>query len=168
MESQEALVVAPTSRWWDATVLVRAGLWLAGLAMGLWFLTRIEYTLTIFGLAWLIAYLMNPLVGRLEGHRLGPVRRCSRGLAVGVIYLCIISLLIFFGSLLFPTMTSQVDRLMELQQAIYNPHQLAVTVQERGERLLALVPQPLVGLRQQSPYCCLPTSARLECQLRVL
>jgi predicted PurR-regulated permease PerM len=139
--SGEPAPAAPTPRWWDAAVLVRAGLWLAALALGLWFLTRIEFTLTVFCLAWLIAYLMNPLVSRLQGGRLGPVKHCPRGLAVATIYFCILAAFVLVGSLLFPTIAGQVDRLMEIQQAIYNPHQLAVTVQDQGEKLVGMVPQ---------------------------
>ena len=121
--------------------LVRAGLWLAVLAGGIWFLTRIQVTLTIFGLAWLIAYLTRPFVFLFEGKRVGPIRHCPRGLAVGTIYFLFLTLLFVAGSLAIPAITGQFNRLLDLQHTLYHPQELAVTIQKHGERLVNLVPE---------------------------
>jgi len=125
----------------EVSTLVRAGLWLAVLGGALWFLTRIQMTLTIFGLAWLIAYLTLPVVKLFEGKRLGPVRRCPRGLAVGVIYLCVFAALFVVGSLVFPSISAQFNRLLALQHTLYHPEELALTIQRQGEALISRVPE---------------------------
>ncbi|MBT9584186.1 AI-2E family transporter [bacterium] len=125
----------------EVSTLVRAGLWLAVLGGALWFITQIQVTLTIFGLAWLIAYLTRPVVGLFEGKRLGPIRHCPRGVAVGAIYFCLCAGLFVVGSLAFPAVTSQFNRLLELQNTLYHPQELAATIQQHGERLVELVPQ---------------------------
>ncbi|MFN8607733.1 MAG: AI-2E family transporter [Vulcanimicrobiota bacterium] len=120
--------------------LVRSGLWLAVLAGGLWFLTRIQITLTIFGLAWLIAYLTRPLVGLFEGKRVGPVHKCPRGLAVGTVYFLLLTLLFVVGSLALPIVTGQFDRLVSLQNTLLHPQDLADVIALQEERLARLVP----------------------------
>jgi predicted PurR-regulated permease PerM len=125
----------------EVSTLVRAGLWLAVLGGGLWFLTQIQVTLTLFGLAWLIAYLTRPVVGLFEGKRLGPIRHCPRAVAVGAIYFWLCAGLFLLGSLTFPAVTGQFNRLLDLQNTLYHPQELAATLQSRGERLVELVPQ---------------------------
>lgn len=125
----------------EVSTLVRAGLWLSVLAAAVWFLTQIQVTLTIFGLAWLIAYLTRPVVRLLEGRRLGPIRRCPRGLAVAALYFVILSLLVLGGSLAFPAITSQFNRLLALEHTLYHPSELAQTVQHQGEVLISKVPE---------------------------
>jgi predicted PurR-regulated permease PerM len=129
-----------TSRFGVSGAIVRAAIWLAFIGSAVWFLTRIQFTLTIFGLAWLIAYLMNPVVERLEGKKLWHIERCSRGLAVGGIYFCVLSLLFLAGSLLFPTVAAQIQHVIDLEHTLYNPQQLASSVQEKGEKLVNLLP----------------------------
>jgi predicted PurR-regulated permease PerM len=130
-----------TTRLGVSGAIVRAVIWLAFIGLGLWFLTRIQFTLTIFGLAWLIAYLMNPLVEKMEGRKLWHIEKCSRGLAVGGIYFCVLSLLFLAGSLLFPTVAGQIHRLIELQHGLYNSELLASSVQEQGEKLVRMLPE---------------------------
>lgn len=125
----------------EVYTLVRAGLWLAVVGGALWFLTRIQVTLTIFGLAWLIAYLTRPIVGLFEGKRLGPIRHCPRAVAVGAIYFCLCAILFVLGSLAVPAVTGQFNRLLILQHTLYHPEELATTIQQHGERLVNLVPE---------------------------
>lgn len=110
------------------------------LAAGIWFLTRIQVTLSIFGLAWLIAYLTRPVVLLFEGKRVGPIRSCPRALAVGTVYFLLLAILFVVGSLAFPTVTGQFERLLDLQHALYHPQELAAAIQNQGERLVNLVP----------------------------
>ena len=124
----------------EVSNLVRAGLWLAMLAAGIWFLTRIQVTLSIFGLAWLIAYLTRPVVMLFEGKRVGPIRQCPRALAVGTVYFLLLTILFVVGSLALPTVTGQFERLLDLQHALYHPQELAASIQSQGERLVNLVP----------------------------
>lgn len=121
--------------------LVRAGLWLAVLAGGLWFLTRIQITLTIFGLAWLIAYLTRPLVGLFEGKRVGPIRSCPRGLAVGTVYFLLFTILFVVCSMAFPVISEQFERLVALQNTVYHPQDLAEAIARQEERLAKLLPE---------------------------
>lgn len=125
----------------EVSTLVRAGLWLAVLGGAIWFLTQIQVTLTIFCLAWLIAYLTRPLVFLFEGKRLGPIRRCPRSVAVGAIYFCLCAALFAGGSLAIPAVSGQFNGLLHLQDTLYHPEQLAATIEQHGERLVNLVPQ---------------------------
>jgi predicted PurR-regulated permease PerM len=120
----------------EVFTLVRAGLWLAGVAAGIWFLTKIQLTLTIFGLAWLIAYLTKPIVARMEGRRLGPIEHCSRGLAVATMYLVLCAVLALLGSMAFPAISAQFEGLLSL-----HPEDLAANVQTRAEALIQKVPE---------------------------
>ena len=140
----------------DSNALVRAGVWLALLALFVFFLLKIQVTLTIFATAWLIAYLARPLVARLEGKRLGPIAHCPRGLAVSALYLLLFSLLGLGVSLVLPHVTGQFNRLMGLQTALSHPEVLTNNLQVTGERLLQHVPEQyraslLLKLRQQAP-----------------
>ena len=140
----------------DSNALVRAGIWLALLALFAFFLLKIQVTLTIFATAWLIAYLARPLVARLEGRRLGPIAHCPRGLAVTVLYLLLFSLLGLGVSLVLPHITGQFNRLLGLQAALAHPEVLTNNLQVTGERLLQHVPEQyraslLLKLRQQAP-----------------
>lgn len=122
-------------------MLVRAALWIAAIAVGIWFLSRVEFTLTVFLLAWLIAYMLNPLIARLQGRRIGPIRRCPRGLAVATVYLAIVGGMVLAGALLVPTVSDQINHLLDLQQEAYNPRSLGEAIQRQGDKLMALVPQ---------------------------
>ncbi|MBN9416368.1 MAG: AI-2E family transporter [Candidatus Eremiobacteraeota bacterium] len=124
----------------EVSTLVRAGLWLSMLAAGIWFLTRIQVTLGIFGLAWLIAYLTRPAVLLFEGKRVGPIRKCPRSLAIFTVYFLLLTMLFVAGSLALPTVTGQFDKLLDLQHALYHPQELAAAIQNQGERLVNLVP----------------------------
>lgn len=125
----------------EVYTLVRAALWLGVLGGALWFLTRIQVTLTIFCLAWLIAYMTRPVVRLFEGKRLGPIASCPRGMAVGAIYFCLLAGLVVIASLAFPAVTGQFNRLLALQHTLYNPQELAEAIQAHGEKLVHMVPE---------------------------
>jgi predicted PurR-regulated permease PerM len=124
----------------DPAGMLRSALWIGVVIAGLWFLTRIHFTLVVFGLAWLIAYLMNPVVEAMEHSRLGPIKHCPRGLAICAIYLFLAAVTLLLGSLMFPVITGQVNRLIELKQSFYDPQQLANLLQQRAIKLSGLVP----------------------------
>lgn len=121
--------------WW------RGALWLLVLAGAAWFLLNIESTIIAFGVAWLIAYLLNPIVETLEGRRLGPLQQCSRGLAIGIVYLILVGALVAMASLLFPQVSQQVQKLLVLQDVLTDPAQLTAEVQQRVQFLLERVPE---------------------------
>ena len=139
LDPSPPIIERRATRGFDAGSLVRAGLWLGILATAVWFLSKIHFTLVIFGLAWLIAYLMNPVVAAMEGRRLPAFGRCPRAAAVGAVYLLLFAIAALAGSLLLPVLTSQINRLVQIQQTFYDPHQLAATIQEHGTRLVRLV-----------------------------
>ncbi len=122
-------------------VLVRAGLWLAVAALAAWFLSRIGFTLVVFGMAWLIAYLMNGVVVWMEGRKVGPIQSITRAMAVSLIYFFLGATIIVVGALAFPPVEAQVARLLQMQQTIADPQDLAHLIQTQSERLQHLVPQ---------------------------
>jgi predicted PurR-regulated permease PerM len=130
-----------SSRGYDVGSFVRGGVWLLLLLLSVWFLSRLHFTLVIFGLAWLIAYLLNPVIAALEGRRLGPLAHCPRPIAVFVLYLLLFAIAAFGGSMLMPMLTGQINHLVTLQQTFYDPHQLAAKIQEHGTKLVELVPE---------------------------
>ena len=125
----------------DAGVLFRSFLWVGVTAASLYFLDKIQETLLVFGLAWLIAYMLNPLVERMQYRRLGPVKRCPRALAVVAIYFVAISLGILVGSLVFPIVMNQVNHLLELRQSAWDPQKLSAMAQDRTDKLSAYIPE---------------------------
>lgn len=79
-------------------------LWLAGFA---WLLYLLSPILTPFVVAALLAYLGDPLVDRLEEHKL------PRSLAVSVVFVVIIGLIVLLFLVLLPLFESQVGKLLE-------------------------------------------------------
>lgn len=129
------LIKAPSSGF-----LLRTAIWLGLIGLLIYFLVTIRVTLTIFGLGWFIAYLMNPLVKRLEGHRLGPIPRCSRGVVVFVIYLVLGVMVVVIGSFALPEVVAQLSRVSELQKSL-DPQKLTQIVQTQSDKLIQMVPQ---------------------------
>ncbi|MCL5037553.1 MAG: AI-2E family transporter [Chloroflexi bacterium] len=70
----------------------RLALWLALIALALWFLTKIVATIVIFILAAFITYLLSPLMYGLEGRwKFFEKRPLPRWLSITVIYLLILA-----------------------------------------------------------------------------
>ncbi len=67
---QAELPVIPTPVW-------KHVLWAIVAIVFLWCLAQIPNTIIVFSVAWLIAYLLNPVVDVLQGKRIGPIRQCS-------------------------------------------------------------------------------------------
>ena len=66
----EINIVAPTPVW-------KHVLW-AAVALGfLWAAAQIPNTLIVFSMAWLISYLLNPAIDKIQGQKLGPVKAVS-------------------------------------------------------------------------------------------
>jgi predicted PurR-regulated permease PerM len=107
----------------------------------LWALSKIPSTLIVFSLAWLIAYLLNPVVDALSGRRLGPIKACSRGQAVGIVAGVLLGTMIAAASLVLPQLTDQVNRLISLQHNLGDPSQLPLLLRQKIEPLLARVPE---------------------------
>lgn len=81
---------------------LRTALWVVVLALGVWFAVRIRGTLSVFALAFLIAYLLNPIVSWLEqGTRL------NRVAAIVVVYLLLLGIGAAVLSLLVPVAIEQ-------------------------------------------------------------
>ncbi|MFA7483661.1 MAG: AI-2E family transporter [Vulcanimicrobiota bacterium] len=116
-------------------------LWAVVAVLFLWALAQIPNTLIVFSLAWLIAYLLNPVVDTLQGKKLGPIKKCSRGLAVGIITAFLIGIMVAAGSWALPHLTDQVQRLLALQDTISDPMELPRTLREKAEPFLAKVPE---------------------------
>jgi predicted PurR-regulated permease PerM len=123
------------------TPLWKHALWLAVAVVGLWALSKIPSTLIVFSLAWLIAYLLNPVVDRLTGRRLGPIASCSRGQAVGIVAGLLLGCLVAMASLVVPQLTEQVNKLISLQHSLGDPSELPLLLRQKAEPLLALVPE---------------------------
>lgn len=129
----DVVQVQPTPVWkhilWGVVALVF-----------LWSLAQIPNTIIVFSLAWLISYLLNPAIDAIEGKKLGPLKRCSRGFAVSIVAGLLIGAVIAAGSMMIPRLTDQVQRLLALQDSISDPMQLPVTLREKAEPILARVP----------------------------
>jgi predicted PurR-regulated permease PerM len=115
-------------------------LWAVVAVVFLWALAQIPNTIIVFSLAWLIAYLLNPAVDALQGKKIGPIKHCSRGGAVGIVTGLLVGLLVAAGFWAFPQLTGQVQNLIALQDSISDPMQLPVTLREKAEPFLARVP----------------------------
>lgn len=116
-------------------------LWAAVALLFLWCLAQIPNTIIVFSMAWLIAYLLNPAVDKLQGHRIGPVKECSRGAAVALVASLLVGFFIAAASLALPHLTDQVQKLLSLQDTISDPTQLPMALREKVEPLLAKVPE---------------------------
>jgi predicted PurR-regulated permease PerM len=85
---------------------LRALLWVVVLVGAFWLLEHIKTTLTIFGIAFFIAYLLNSPVSGLER------RGMKRGRAVALVYLLLLGTLGLAAALLLPLIIAQVDGLV--------------------------------------------------------
>lgn len=115
-------------------------LWAIVAILGIWALSKIPSTMIVFSMAWLIAYLLNPAVDALAGKRLGPIKKCSRGQAVGIVASLLLGVMIASGSLMLPQLTDQIERLLSIQQKLGDPAKLPVMLREKAEPWLARVP----------------------------
>ena len=125
---------APTPVW-------KHILWAVVAVVFFWALAQIPNTIIVFSMAWLISYLLNPVIDTLQGRRLGPIKKCSRGMAVGIVTGILVGIMVAAGSWMFPHLTDQVQRLLALQDTISDPMQLPITLREKAEPLLAKVPE---------------------------
>jgi predicted PurR-regulated permease PerM len=116
-------------------------LWAIVAVFFLWCMAQIPNTLIVFSVGWLISYLLNPIVDALQGRRIGPIKKCSRGLAVGIVASLLIGMFIAAGSLLVPHLTDQVQKLLALQETISDPTELAETLRKKVEPILSRVPE---------------------------
>ena len=133
-EADVEVRTAPTPVW-------KHILWAVVAVVFFWALAQIPNTIIVFSMAWLIAYLLNPVIDTLQGKRLGPIKKCSRGLAVGIVTGILVGILIAAGSWMVPHLTDQVQRLLALQDTISDPMQLPITLREKAEPILAKFPQ---------------------------
>lgn len=111
-------------------------LWLVVLAGGLWFAANIQNTIIVSVSAWLIAYLLNPAVEVLEGQKLGPIKKCSRNMAIGIIFTFLCGLGIAFMSWMIPEVTHQLGKLVAIQDVISQPDELKQQLETRANAIL--------------------------------
>ena len=116
-------------------------LWAFVALAALWALSKIPNTLIVFSTAWLISFLLNPAIDALEGRKLGPIKKCSRGAAVGLVTGLLVGLMIAVGSLTLPHLTTQVQRLLSVKDTISDPLALPAALREKAEPFLAKVPE---------------------------
>lgn len=116
-------------------------LWAVVAVVFFWALAQIPNTIIVFSMAWLISYLLNPVIDTLQGKRLGPIKKCSRGMAVGIVTGFLVGIMVAAGSWMLPHLTDQVQRLLALQDTISDPMQLPITLREKAEPILAKVPE---------------------------
>ncbi len=116
-------------------------LWAAVAVVGIWALSKIPSTLIVFSMAWLIAYLLNPAVDRLAGQRIGPIKACSRGQAVGLVAGLLLGAVLAAGAMMIPQLSDQVDKLISLQKSLGNPAELPTLLREKAEPILSRVPE---------------------------
>ncbi len=93
--------------WW------RLILWLLLAGFAIYIGVNIKGTLTVFGLAFFIAYLLNWPIERITGSRLGPVKQLSRGQAIAVVYLVIILIMTAGGLVLVPIGVNQATQITQ-------------------------------------------------------
>lgn len=130
-----------------ATPLWKHLLWAAVTIAFVWALAQIPNTIIVFSLAWLIAFLLNPAIDAIQGKRLGPIKKASRGTAVALVTALLLGILMAAGSWIVPQLTEQVQKLIQVQTMISDPMQLPIAIQEKVEPILAKLPD---GLRQEA------------------
>lgn len=123
-----------------ATPVWKHILWAVVIFGFLYALSQIPNTLIVFSMAWLIAYLLNPAIDAIQGRKLGPITKCSRGTAVGIVAGLLVGLMLGAGSLALPHLTDQVQRLIALKDTISDPTELPMALREKVEPLLQRVP----------------------------
>ena len=116
-------------------------LWAAVALGGLWCLSQIPNTLVVFSMAWLISYLLNPMIDAIQGRRLGPIQSCSRNLAVSIVAGLLIGFAIAGASLVLPQLSDQVQRLVQVESSISDPQELAEALKAKVDPLLDRIPE---------------------------
>jgi predicted PurR-regulated permease PerM len=116
-------------------------LWAVVAVLFLWALAQIPNTIIVFSLAWLISYLLNPVIDALQGRRIGPIKKCSRGMAVAIVTGLLVGVVVAAGAWAVPHLTEQVQKLISLQDSISDPSQLPITLREKAEPFLAKIPE---------------------------
>lgn len=137
VEVEKETVVAPV----EPTPVWKHILWAAVAVGALWCLSQIPNTLVVFGMAWLISYLLNPIIDVIEGRRLGPVKKCSRNLAVGIVAGLLVGFMIAAASLVLPQLSDQVQRLVLVESSISEPQELADALKAKVAPLLDRIPE---------------------------
>ncbi len=127
-------IVTPSTPLWKHI------LWAAVALLFLYALSQIPNTLIVFVTAWLIAYLLNPVVEAIEGKRIGPFKKCSRGLAVSIVAGILIGIVVAAGAMVMPQLSDQVQRLINLQSTISDPRELPQAINDKVEPILAKLP----------------------------
>lgn len=133
-ESEVEIRTTPTPVW-------KHLLWAGVAVLFLWALSKIPNTIIVFSMAWLISYLLNPAIDALQGKRLGPIKKCSRGAAVAIVAGLLIGIVAAAGSMMVPHLTAQIQHLIELKDSVSDPMQLPMTLRKKAEPILAKVPQ---------------------------
>lgn len=106
--------------------LSRLVLWLLVLAIAFWTLEQIKTTLTIFGMAFLIAYLLNSIVTWLESRY-----QFRRGRAILLVYLILFATGALATAVLVPMIVGQVNAMVtQLPEFSQRITILAGTLQE--------------------------------------
>ena len=106
--------------------LSRLVLWLLVLVIAFWTLEQIKTTLTIFGMAFLIAYLLNSIVTWLENRYKFP-----RGRAILLVYLVLFATGALATAILVPMIVGQVNAMVtQLPEFSHRITALATTLQE--------------------------------------
>lgn len=106
--------------------LSRLVLWLVVLGIAFWTLEQIKTTLTIFGMAFLIAYLLNSIVSWLESRY-----QFRRGRAILLVYLVLFATGAVATAVLVPTIVGQVNAMVtQLPEFSQRVTALAGTLQE--------------------------------------
>ncbi len=130
----ETVIAEPTPIW-------KHILWAVVTIGFLYALSRIPNTLIVFSMAWLIAYLLNPAVDALQGKKIGPFQKTSRGKAVGIVAGLLIGVAVAAGAWMLPHLTDQVRALVALKDSISDPSELPMALREKVEPLLLRVPE---------------------------
>lgn len=92
--------------------------WILIGAAALWLTMKIRYTLTIFILSLLIAYLLNPLVRFLSIKKLPFTKRTlSRGFSIFIVFSILIIILTLIGVVVIPLLVDQVNNLIQVLPA---------------------------------------------------
>jgi len=103
-------VITPERHNW-----IRIAGWILIGAVAFWLAMKIRYTLTIFILSLLIAYLLNPLVHYLSRTRL-PLskKKLSRGFSIFIVFSVLIIILTLIGVIVVPLLIAQVNNLIQV------------------------------------------------------
>ncbi len=112
--------------WW------RGVLWLMLVGLGLYVSMHITGTLTVFGLGFVIAYLLNSPVEKITGQKLGPIKSLSRGQAILAVYLFLFALLTAGGFLIIPLAIEQTQEMVrDAPEMVARIQTKALELQER-------------------------------------